>query len=104
MNQIIPPDKVAALSSDDLVDYDYKFCISEQRILRNSLVGVWDLSDFRGFSCYNVALESRGPVVVCLSTMAIGDHNAVEYGQSSHLMLSDMLHDDHLCIRMDRKC
>ena len=84
---VVPLDKYLYLSSDDLVDYYYQFRVTHKRALRNVLRGSWGARCFENFRCYDETFSGRGPLSVCLSTMAMGDHNAVEFGQAAHMTL-----------------
>ncbi len=64
--------------------------------------GVCDLGRFGNSRCFHPGLASRGPVPACLSTMAMGDHTAVEFGQATHSTLAafarSILPRERLCL------
>lgn len=84
----LPHGKVMAMYGEDLVDYYYEFLISEQRVRRNAMKGRWNPWEFRDFRCFNKRVAREEHVNVCLKTMAMGDHNACEFGQMAHLKLA----------------
>ena len=84
----VPPDRVIAIYGFDLTDYYYQFIISRERALRNAIVGNWPAKHFLDFKSFNRSLLSCRSVCVCLNTMAMGDHNSVEFGQAAHLTIA----------------
>jgi len=82
----IPYNQIAMLYSEDLVDYYYEFKTSVSRTMRNVLHGNWSPMAFLDFRCFRKALLASKSVAVCLNTMAMGDLNAVEFGQAGHLI------------------
>ena len=81
------PDHKLYMSGTDLRDFYYCFAVSEARSLRNSLKIPIDHTFARELSCYDEKLHGRGTLYPCLSTMAMGDCNAVELGQMAHINL-----------------
>ena len=76
-------------SGTDLKDYYYCFRVSPKRARRNALKFPLSLAQAQRFQCFNQIkdkLDSQTRVFFpCLSTMAMGDNNAVELGQRSHI-------------------
>ena len=84
----LPPGRVLALYADDIRDYYYQFKISRSRAMRNALVGDWRASDLQGIArAGGLQVPQAGHVAACLNTMAMGDLNAVEFGQAAHFTL-----------------
>ena len=84
----LPPGHVLALYADDIRDYYYQFKISRARSVRNALVGDWRASDLQKIAAAGgLRVPQRGYVAACLNTMAMGDLNAVEFGQAAHFTM-----------------
>ena len=82
----LPAEFDLCISGEDLRDFFYQFQVGDERVRRNVLCDPVDLCDAPavfgdGFSW------DEDPVYVGLSTLAMGDVNAVEFAQSSHLGL-----------------
>lgn len=75
------------MSGTDLKDYYYCFAVSPARSLRNALRIPIDQQFARELSCYDEKLHGTGKLYPCLFTLAMGDCNAVELGQMSHINL-----------------
>lgn len=71
--------------TEDLREFYHSFIIGEQRQLRNSLKLKFSPKEVAGFSCFRSELWNARSVTAVLNTMAMGDCNAVAYGQTSHL-------------------
>ena len=82
----IPPHMVACVYAEDLVDYYYEFIVSRARTKRNVLAGDWSPFEFLGYKCFKSVFKACKSVAVCLKTLAMGDLNAVEFGQSGHMI------------------
>ena len=81
------PEETLSFSGDDLRDYYYGFVVSTARARRNCMNFEVKPSETREFSCYDPQFESHDALVPALATMAMGDLNAVELGQGSHVLL-----------------
>ena len=77
--------QVLKVFAEDLREYYHAFMISEQRKLRNILKLTVSPSDVKGLRAYRAKFEAEPYLHVALATMAMGDLNAVAYGQCSHL-------------------
>ena len=85
----LPPERVLAISSDDLRDYYYDFVVSKERALASSLKGNWTSAELASAGLLP-ARERRRPDrlwAMALNTMAMGNLNAVEFGQAAHYAL-----------------
>ena len=78
-------DQVLLLHAEDLRDYYHSFKVSPQRIARNALKMRVSTKDVEHLSCFRDELRQEQEVVPCLRTMAMGDVNAVAFGQTAHL-------------------
>lgn len=78
------PDNVLSIYAEDLTDFYYEFLLNRNRIMRTVMKGLWDPQQFVGFKCWSAAFSTCKHVRVCFRSMAMGDHNSVEYGQNSH--------------------
>lgn len=96
------PGEVLSLSAVDLSDFYYQFIISFARSLRNVFKGTYDASELRHLKCFD-ARKHKGRLMVGLNTMAMGDENAVEFGQRENFSAAaraGAIHDNELlCIR-----
>lgn len=74
-------------SGTDLRDYYYCFRVSAKRCLRNALRYPLSLKQAQRFHCFphELAGEDHKVFYPCLSTLAMGDCNAVELGQRAHV-------------------
>ena len=81
------PREVLVSNGDDLRDYYYGFVVSAPRMRRNCLNFHLNASEARGFSCWEDRFRSDEILLPALSTMAMGDCNAVELGQGAHILL-----------------
>ena len=68
---------------DDLTDMYYTFAVPHARAKRNSLNMPFQPHEISHFSAFDAKLHST-PCVVALSSLAMGDHMAVEIAQQSH--------------------
>lgn len=85
---IVAPDEVVVASGEDLKDYYYYFTVSQSRACRNAIAFQMSRAEAEAFSAFACADQSATSFVPALQTMAMGDINAVEYGQQSHLRLA----------------
>ena len=81
------PDEVLIMGGEDLKDYYYYFAVSDQRAQRNVLSGSLPASEARLFSCFEAAEKGHSRYYAALKTLAMGDLNAVSYGQTSHVAM-----------------
>lgn len=84
--ELLPGHKLY-MSGADLKDYYYCFAVSPARSLRNALRIPIDQQFARELSCFDEKLHGVGKLYSCLFTLAMGDCNAVEIGQMSHINL-----------------
>ena len=74
------------LHGTDLRDYYYCFRVTKQRAYRSAFRFPLSFAQASEFNCFDSTLA--GDVFYpCLSTMAMGDNNAVELGQGAHVLL-----------------
>ena len=83
---VLQPGFSMIASGLDLTDYFYQFRISEQRVARNILAGTLTMKEARMVFGENFSWNEE-PIVVALSTLAMGDLLACEFAQSAHLGL-----------------
>ena len=88
----IPPTKVAVFAGEDISDYYYRFKVSRARSRRNILVGTVPqriCEQFQAFTDAKPFLTSTtaSTYAVSLHSLAMGDLNAVTYGQTAHVGL-----------------
>ena len=97
-------DQVLLLHAEDLRDYYHSFKVSSQRIARNALKMRVAPSQVAHLSCFHADLASETELTPCLRTMAMGDVNAVAFGQTAHLAVilrtGELRLRDFLSLRM----
>lgn len=84
----LQPGEELRVAGEDLRDFYYYFVVSQERSCRNSLaitLTKQEASQFKAF--HKLSDKSFDRFVPSLRTMAMGDKNAVEYGQQSHAQL-----------------
>ena len=81
----IDASQVVRLFAEDLREFYHCFFISEQRMLRNAFKLRVKASEVRHLAACDASFEDHQVLVPCLKTMAMGDVNAVAYGQTAHL-------------------
>ena len=99
---VLADNHVILASGEDLKDFYYFFSVSDQRASRNCLSFELSEKEARLFSCFDGATSTTGRYVPALRTMAMGDLNAVEYGQAAHTLLAlrqGLRFQDMLCMR-----
>ena len=84
----LQPDEVIVAAGEDLRDYYYFYQVSEARAARNALAFDLTETEARQFEAFNKVTARSKRYVPALNTMAMGDVNAVEYGQQAHVMLA----------------
>ena len=81
------PENLLLLNGTDLRDYYYCFKISRARAHRNAFRFPLTRAQAAAYSCFQAVDNGEDVWYPCLSTMAMGDNNAVELGQGSHVLL-----------------
>lgn len=74
-------------SGTDLKDYYYSFRVTRLRSFRNAFNFPLTVDQAKQFKSFNKSLEHCKTIYPCLSTLAMGDNQAVELGQRSHVAL-----------------
>ena len=77
------PGEMYRFSADDLSDFYYTFKVSDARSTRNAFRMKFDSSELEHLQCFSPELRGE-ELLVCLSTLAMGDSLAVEVAQQSH--------------------
>ena len=98
-------DECLYLFAEDLREFYHAFVISEERILRNALKMSFRPWELKALECFSHRLLREKSVTPCLKTMAMGDTNAVAFGQASHLgvlLQSGALELDHFITLLGR--
>ena len=80
---VLGDDEHIELDASDLECFYYTARVSAKRAARNVFGRPLRASTFAGFACYDPALGDR-LVVPALATLAMGDRNAVDFGQRAH--------------------
>lgn len=75
------------MSGTDLKDYYYCFKVTRARAERNTLNFPLKPGEAQQFQCYSEQLHGHKTLYPCLSTMAMGDCQAVEMGQKCHVKI-----------------
>lgn len=78
-------------SADDLSDYYYTFKVSPSRASRSAFRCIFKPDELRHLSCFLPEHEHSEGLLLCLSTLAMGDNLAVEIAQQSHLNVLKLL-------------
>ena len=98
------PEEEARLFAEDLREFYHAFIISKERQRRNALKIQVTPSSVAHLSCFRDHLRQHPVLIPCLDTMAMGDLNAVSYGQTSHLAVllsTDVVHlADFLALKL----
>lgn len=81
----IPPAMSLYFSGTDLRDYYYCFRVSSRRAWRNAMRLPLSPAEVAGLNCFSPSMKHYKTRYPCLSTMAMGDNNAVEMGQAAHV-------------------
>jgi hypothetical protein len=88
-----------SMSGTDLRDYYYCFKVSKSRAARNTFNMPLKPKHLTALRCFHPDLLRHSLVYPCLSTMAMGDCQAVEIGQKVHVQLglkSGLIHPSEL--------
>lgn len=99
---VLRPGNITIAAGEDLKDYYYKFRGSNKRAARNCLDFKLNAAEARPFMCCPVDVDPSSSYCPSLRTMAMGDMNAVEYGQAAHTLLAlqrGLRFDDMLVMR-----
>lgn len=83
----LSPEEELRFSGTDLEDYYYCFRVGKKRSLRNALRLPLLPSQVQHLQAFQELMHSAEVLYPCLSTMAMGDNNAVEIGQKAHMRL-----------------
>lgn len=81
----IPQGHSLKSSGNDLRDFYYLFSVSDERCRRNALAGPICVEDAKQFSCFREELDCGEAIFGALSTLAMGDTQAVSLAQTCHL-------------------
>lgn len=85
----IPPSKVLVAGGEDLKDFYYYYKVSSSRSCRNAIAFDLSRAEAEQFAAFKGLEDSTSNwFSPALQTMAMGDINAVEYGQQSHMALA----------------
>ena len=79
------PGEQVMLFAEDLREFYHAFKISKQRVLRNALEMPVRPAEVQHLGCFEEWMHQHDCLYPALNTMAMGDCNAVAYGQASHL-------------------
>ena len=74
-------------SGTDLKDYYHCFKVSRARSLRNALACTLTPQQASSLSCFSEKLWNHKRLYPCLTSLAMGDNQAVEMGQKVHIKL-----------------
>ena len=80
----LPEGFMYRFSADDLTDFYYTFKVSDRRALRNCFRMKFQAAELSHLSSFDPLKHSGKELMVCLSTLAMGDSLAVEIAQQSH--------------------
>ena len=75
------------MSGTDLCDYYYCYKVSRQRAFRNALNFPLSPQQASALQCFDHSMFQHQRLYPCLSTLAMGDNQAVELGQCAHVNL-----------------
>ena len=78
-------DEDMVLHAEDLREYYHAFRISRNRVVRNALKMAVRPSQVSHLTCFQKEFHQYKLLIPCLSTLAMGDLNAVAFGQAAHL-------------------
>eukprot|EP00438_Fugacium_kawagutii_P029903 Skav200720 [mRNA] locus=scaffold2650:194332:201147:- [translate_table: standard] len=85
---VVEPHQQILCSGEDLKDFYYFYKVSNSRAKRNSIKMELTEKEARTFGCWTEDLCGASAIIPALATMAMGDVNAVEFGQQSHMLLA----------------
>ena len=78
-------DEELRLHTEDLREFYHSFLVGEERSKRNAFKVKLSRAEASRFRCFRGFDDEQGPFTPVLNTMAMGDCNAVSFGQISHL-------------------
>ena len=78
-------DEILLIHAEDLREFYHCFLVSEQRCRRNGLQMKVKPEEVQHLQCFEAWMAAEDHLVPCLATMAMGDTNAVAFGQCAHL-------------------
>ena len=84
----LPADRKIILSGTDLRDYYYCFRVSKPRSYRNAINLKLTPGEVADWKSFHPSMWSQKELYPCLATLAMGDCQAVELGQLSHVKLA----------------
>ena len=87
LNLTLAPDEDLYMGGEDLRDFYYYFQVPAARARRNFLAGSLPVSAARAYTGFELAEPGHDRYYPALNTLAMGDKNAVSYGQTAHLSL-----------------
>ena len=85
---VLAEDEMQAHYLDDIRDMYYVFKVSDDRAKRNTFSREFSAGDVRHLSACPATAADSDRLVASLGTMAMGDSNACEIAQESHLALA----------------
>ena len=95
MGSIIPflqtylrPENDLKIAGEDLRDFYYYFRVGKERARRNALAMSLSRQEASNYKAFAETDQNHSHYVPALGTMAMGDKNAVEIGQQSHVQLA----------------
>ena len=78
-------DEILLIHAEDLREFYHCFLVSEQRCRRNGLQMKVKPEEVQHLQCFEAWMAAEDYLVPCLATTAMGDTNAVAFGQCAHL-------------------
>ena len=93
--------EVLRMCADDLGEMYYTFEVPPSRARRNAIRMVFQPEEVWHFSCFKKDLH-MGPLVLALSTLAMGDSHAVEIAQQAHYIVLAM--EGHSMLQSEVAC
>ena len=80
----LEPSEVFRICADDLTDFYYTFVVSQKRAFRNCIRMKFDPKELSHLRAFRDEFWDQGPLLIALSTLAMGDSLAVEVAQAAH--------------------
>ena len=80
----LEPWEAFRFSADDLSDFYYTFRVSENRARRNAFRMKFEPHELEHLKCFKEEHAKHSHLLLCLSTLAMGDNLAVEIAQQAH--------------------
>ena len=80
----LEPDCAFRFSADDLSDFYYTFKVSAERAKRNAFRFKFRPSELSHLKCFDPTFYEKSHLLICFSTLAMGDNLAVEIAQQAH--------------------